>query len=186
MSLQNAAAAAAAQTHLHALIRSASTSPFLVSPQNSFTNLQAASAVAAAAQTSPIPSLHQLALNDNGEKKSSEKSRSSMAEASNVVSSTMEDEDSKDSTKYTSLEPAVVRSNNSSNSTKPTSSCSPRTSHLPDTASAMAASGQHHVKDEPDGDFVETHCYWTDCDREFYTQNQLVKVNLGLLRTFAR
>jgi hypothetical protein len=30
------------------------------------------------------------------------------------------------------------------------------------------------VKEEPD--FVETHCHWTGCDREFHTQDQLVKV----------
>jgi hypothetical protein len=29
-------------------------------------------------------------------------------------------------------------------------------------------------KEEPD--FIETHCYWTDCDREFGNQDDLVKV----------
>jgi hypothetical protein len=30
-------------------------------------------------------------------------------------------------------------------------------------------------KEEPD--FIETHCYWTDCDREFGNQDDLVKVS---------
>lgn len=31
------------------------------------------------------------------------------------------------------------------------------------------------IKDEP-GDFIETHCYWFDCEREFPTQHELVNV----------
>ena len=34
------------------------------------------------------------------------------------------------------------------------------------------------VKDEPD--FIETHCHWIGCDREFDTQDQLVKVSIYL------
>ena len=30
------------------------------------------------------------------------------------------------------------------------------------------------MKDEP-GDFIETHCHWRDCDKEFATQDDLVK-----------
>ena len=30
------------------------------------------------------------------------------------------------------------------------------------------------VKEEPD--FIETHCNWTNCDRDFGTQEDLVKV----------
>ena len=30
------------------------------------------------------------------------------------------------------------------------------------------------MKDEP-GDFIETHCHWKDCDKEFATQDDLVK-----------
>jgi len=30
------------------------------------------------------------------------------------------------------------------------------------------------VKDEPD--FIETHCHWIGCDREFGTQDELVRV----------
>ena len=29
-------------------------------------------------------------------------------------------------------------------------------------------------KEEPD--FIETHCHWKDCDREYGTQDELVKV----------
>ena len=37
-------------------------------------------------------------------------------------------------------------------------------------------------KEEPD--FIETHCYWTDCDREFGNQDDLVKVSYkGSLET---
>ena len=31
-----------------------------------------------------------------------------------------------------------------------------------------------NVKEDPD--FTETHCHWRGCDREFHTQDQLVKV----------
>jgi hypothetical protein len=31
------------------------------------------------------------------------------------------------------------------------------------------------VKEEPD--FIETHCHWIGCDRDFGTQDQLVKVS---------
>ena len=37
------------------------------------------------------------------------------------------------------------------------------------------ASSSLGEKDEPD--FIETHCHWTDCDREFHSQDQLVKVS---------
>ena len=30
------------------------------------------------------------------------------------------------------------------------------------------------MKDEP-GDFIETHCHWKDCDKDFVTQDDLVK-----------
>ena len=30
-------------------------------------------------------------------------------------------------------------------------------------------------KEEPD--FIETHCHWTDCDKEYGTQEDLVKVS---------
>jgi uncharacterized Zn-finger protein len=30
------------------------------------------------------------------------------------------------------------------------------------------------MKDEP-GDFIETHCHWKDCDKDFATQDDLVK-----------
>ena len=30
-------------------------------------------------------------------------------------------------------------------------------------------------KEEPD--FIETHCHWKDCDREYGTQDDLVKVS---------
>ena len=30
-------------------------------------------------------------------------------------------------------------------------------------------------KEEPD--FIETHCHWTDCDKEYGTQDDLVKVS---------
>ena len=33
------------------------------------------------------------------------------------------------------------------------------------------------VKEEPD--FIETHCHWIGCDRDFGTQDQLVKVRTG-------
>ena len=37
------------------------------------------------------------------------------------------------------------------------------------------------VKEDGDGkeepDFIETHCHWKDCDREYGTQEDLVKVN---------
>ena len=40
------------------------------------------------------------------------------------------------------------------------------------------------IKDEPD--FVETHCHWTNCDREFDTQDQLVKVSIkGAITTLS-
>ena len=35
------------------------------------------------------------------------------------------------------------------------------------------------VKEEPD--FIETHCHWIGCDRDFGTQDQLVKVGQLLL-----
>lgn len=31
---------------------------------------------------------------------------------------------------------------------------------------------------EEPGDFVETHCHWKECDREFPTQDDLVKVDI--------
>jgi hypothetical protein len=35
------------------------------------------------------------------------------------------------------------------------------------------------VKEEPD--FIETHCHWIGCDRDFGTQDQLVKVRFKFL-----
>lgn len=32
------------------------------------------------------------------------------------------------------------------------------------------------IKDEP-GDFIETNCHWVECEREFPTQEDLVKVS---------
>lgn len=36
--------------------------------------------------------------------------------------------------------------------------------------------GGNDLKDEP-GDFIETNCHWKDCDKEYPTQDDLVKVN---------
>lgn len=36
------------------------------------------------------------------------------------------------------------------------------------------------MKDEP-GDFIETNCHWIDCNVEFMTQDDLVKVSLDFL-----
>lgn len=56
-------------------------------------------------------------------------------------------------------------------SKKPDSSTVQDLSHLAACDSA--------VKEEPE--FEETHCHWKDCDREFLTQDQLVKVSLATL-----
>ena len=47
--------------------------------------------------------------------------------------------------------------------------------------SALGGGGQVTVKEEPD--FIETHCHWIGCDREFDTQDQLVKVSLWIETT---
>ena len=41
----------------------------------------------------------------------------------------------------------------------------------------------NEVKDEPD--FIETHCHWKECDRDYGTQDELVKVSSFVWRRFA-
>ena len=47
-------------------------------------------------------------------------------------------------------------------------------------AAASSSTGNDR-EDEEEKDFIETHCHWVNCDREFGTQDQLVKVNIILL-----
>ena len=49
-----------------------------------------------------------------------------------------------------------------------------------------AASSSTNDKDDLDEekDFVETHCSWVHCDRDFDTQDQLVKVNKLLILVY--
>ena len=90
--LQTAAAAAVhlqQQAHLHHIIRSASTSPY-ISPSNSLQLPSgAAAAAAAAAAASAAPSAYLPLLNLEPKDKDSS---SKLSDGSNVVSSTMEDD----------------------------------------------------------------------------------------------
>ncbi|TRY69321.1 hypothetical protein TCAL_03239 [Tigriopus californicus] len=74
--------------------------------------------------------------------------------SSNVVSSTMEDDDSSD----TSPRERIKGS---------------KTSSLRVPPSNASTGDKDDVKEEPD--FVETHCHWRGCDQEFGTQDDLVK-----------
>ncbi len=42
--------------------------------------------------------------------------------------------------------------------------------------SAASSSTQDREDFDEEKDFIETHCHWINCDREFGTQDQLVKV----------
>ena len=46
----------------------------------------------------------------------------------------------------------------------------------------MEVDGDGGCKEEPD-DFIETHCHWVNCDRDFNTQDDLVKVSRILFIT---
>eukprot|EP00095_Tigriopus_kingsejongensis_P010985 snap_masked-scaffold281_size224178-processed-gene-0.6 protein:Tk10985 transcript:snap_masked-scaffold281_size224178-processed-gene-0.6-mRNA-1 annotation:"cubitus interruptus" len=217
LGLHNSAAAAALQTaHLQQLqahlIRSASTSPFL-SPQNSLTNSLLHSttlnpAVSSAAGTLPPPPYFPLfgngtlggtSLTPNSSEKSDKdkggSGHSPLEPSSNVVSSTMEDEDSKDSapkaaikreygsissTEYHSHKDAAALAGAVAGMRKVAlTHGSPGSLYLGSRGSCSKAEdslsehGGAHVKEEPD--FVETHCHWVGCDRDFGTQDALVK-----------
>ena len=40
----------------------------------------------------------------------------------------------------------------------------------------VASSSTWGDKDEPEPDFIETHCHWIECDKEFDSPDHLVKV----------
>ena len=51
---------------------------------------------------------------------------------------------------------------------------------LPDIQSFYFQLEEGAIKEDGEGkeepDFIETHCHWKDCDREYGTQDELVKV----------
>ena len=50
-------------------------------------------------------------------------------------------------------------------------------------ASSSTGNDKEDMMDDERADFVETHCHWVNCDRDFDTQDQLVKVtSLPLVR----
>ena len=126
-------------------------SPYL-SPQNSFIHSAAAAAAAAAfhsgSTSTQSPSYFPLIKAEEKKAVQAEQEPSS----SNVVSSTME-EDSEESEKTP-----------------------PRSKSI--RAPASSSTGDQDLeggnKDEPD--FIETNCHWLGCEREFESQDQLVKV----------
>eukprot|EP00094_Tigriopus_californicus_P003367 TCALIF_03238-PA protein Name:"Similar to ci Transcriptional activator cubitus interruptus (Drosophila melanogaster)" AED:0.14 eAED:0.14 QI:51/0.66/0.5/1/0.88/0.9/10/0/1110 len=207
LGLPSSAAAAIHLQQLQAhLIRSASSSPFL-SPQNSLQNSLLHSttlnpAVSSAAGTLPPPPYFPFFGNgppgattlttNSSEKGDKDKGsgNTQLEPSSNVVSSTMEDEDSKDS----SPKAAIKREYGSISSTDYSSShkeaalagavAGMRNVALDHASSGLYSPGSKsgeksddlggvNIKEEPD--FFETHCHWVGCDREFGTQDALVK-----------
>lgn len=71
-------------------------------------------------------------------------------------------------------------SHNVSSSSKQAADSSATKTHGTNTENAAGDEDKDpssDIKDEP-GDFIETHCYWSDCEREFPTQQELVNVTI--------
>lgn len=92
------------------------------------------------------------------------------------------DDDKNDSGKHGGKEPLISLSNGVNGATPPVS----RGGGLPNgqsaamaaAAAAAAAADDDGLKEEPP-DFIETHCHWKDCNKEYNTPEELVKVSLG-------
>lgn len=52
-----------------------------------------------------------------------------------------------------------------------------RSKAAPVVQEASSSTGNDNL-DEDEKDFFETHCHWINCDRDFDTQDQLVKVDI--------
>lgn len=130
------------------------TSPYL-SPQNSFIH---------AASYLPPP----VALFGGGGNAAAgpanNKTDTDATKEDNVVSSTMEDMSSVDHSSKREKKKGGKKSRAAGN--------------LMQTVLQQEASSStgNDREDEDERDFVETHCHWVNCDRDFDTQDQLVKV----------